>query len=101
MISPDPVGEASGIPAAFYFLLGDTREKFPMMANTIHMKAPFNRMLLRHNLWKKNYPDSLEVHGVPWQALANASQKIKDLASYLSIRLSILSIWTNSHSTVL
>ena len=80
MISPDPVGEASGIPAAFYFLLGDTRENFPMMANTIHMKAPFNRMILRHNLWKKKYPDSLEVHGVPWTGLANASQGIKDLA---------------------
>ena len=80
MISSDPVGEASGIPAAFYFLLGDTREKFPMMANTIHMKAPFNRMLLRHNLWKAKYPDSPEVHGIPWQGLSNASQGIKDLA---------------------
>jgi hypothetical protein len=80
MISSDPVGEASGIPAAFYFLLGDTREKFPLMANTIHMKAPFNRMLLRHNLWKAKYPDSLEVHGIPWQGLSNASQEIKDLA---------------------
>ena len=80
MISSDPVGEASGIPAAFYFLPGDTREKFPMMANTIHMKSPFNRMLLRHNLWKKKYPDSPEVHGIPWTGMANAPQEIKDLA---------------------
>jgi len=32
-ISPDPVGEASGIPAAFYFLLSDPREKTPMLVN--------------------------------------------------------------------
>lgn len=81
MISPDPVGEASGIPAAFYFLLADPREKNPMMAPTIHMKAPFNRMLLRHNLWKAKYPDSLEVHGIPWQGLSNASPEIKALAN--------------------
>jgi len=80
MISSDPVGEASGIPAAFYFLLGDTREQFPLMANTIHMKSPFNRMLLRHNLWKAKYPDSDEVHGIPWTGMANASQEILDLA---------------------
>jgi arylsulfatase len=80
MISSDPVGEASGIPAAFYFLLGDTREKFPLMANTIHMKHPFNRMLLRHNLWKAKYPDTPEVHGIPWTGIANAPQGIKDLA---------------------
>ncbi len=80
MISPDPVGEASGIPAAFYFLLGDPREKMPLMAQTIHMKAPFNRMKLRHDLWKAKYPDSKEVHGVPWTGIANASQELKDLA---------------------
>ena len=80
MISPDPVGEASGIPAAFYFLLTDPRERNPMMANTIHMKSPFNRMLLRHNLWKAKYPDSHEVHGVPWTGMVNARQGIKNLA---------------------
>jgi arylsulfatase len=46
-ISPDPVGEASGIPAAFYFLLADPREKTPMLVNLIHLKSPFNRMRLR------------------------------------------------------
>lgn len=80
MISSDPVGEASGIPAAFYFLLGDTRENTPLMAQTIHMKSSFNRMKLRHDLWKAKYPDSKEVHGVPWTGIANASQELKDLA---------------------
>jgi len=79
-ISPDPVGEASGIPAAFYFLQADPREKTPMMANIIHLKSPFNRMKLRHDLWKKKYPDSQEVHGVPWTGIENATPEVKALA---------------------
>ena len=64
MISPDPVGEASGIPAAFYFLPGDPREKMPVLTQMIHLKSPFNRMRVRHQLWKARYPDSKEVHGM-------------------------------------
>jgi len=79
-ISSDPVGEASGIPAAFFFLPADPRETTPMLVNLIHLKRPFNRMKLRHELWKKKYPDSLEVHGIPWTGIANASPGIKALA---------------------
>jgi len=81
MISPDPVGEASGIPAAFYFLPGDPREKMPMLAPMIHLKRPFNRMHLRHMLWKKKYPDSREIHGIPWTGIANATPELKALAN--------------------
>ena len=70
-ISADPVGEASGIPAAFYFLPADPREKTPMLVNLIHLKSPFNRMKLRHDLWKKKYPDAKEVYGIPWTGLEN------------------------------
>lgn len=80
MISPDPVGEASGIPAAFYFLPSDPREKMPVLTQLIHLKRPFNRMKLRHDLWKKKYPDSHEVYGIPWTGLANATPEIKTLA---------------------
>jgi len=79
-ISPDPVGESSGIPAAFYFLLADPREKTPMLVNLIHLKSPFNRMKLRHDLWKKKYPDAKEVHGVPWTGIENATPEIRALA---------------------
>ncbi len=79
-ISPDPVGEASGIPAAFYFLPADPREMTPMLVNLIHLKAPFNRMKLRHDLWKKRYPDAQEVHGIPWTGIENATPEIKALA---------------------
>ena len=79
-ISPDPVGEASGIPAAFYFLPADPREVSPMLVNLIHLKSPFNRMKLRHDLWKKKYPDAHEVYGIPWTGIENASAEIKALA---------------------
>jgi arylsulfatase len=79
-ISPDPVGEASGIPAAFYFLPADPREATPMLTNLIHLKAPFNRMKLRHELWKKRYPDAQEVHGIPWTGIENATPEVKALA---------------------
>ncbi len=79
-ISPDPVGEASGIPAAFYFLPADPREKTPMLINLIHLKSPFNRMKLRHELWKKKYPDSHEKYGIPWTGIANATPEVKALA---------------------
>jgi arylsulfatase A-like enzyme len=80
-ISPDPVGEASGIPAAFYFLPADPREKTPMLVNLIHLKRPFNRMLLRHELWKKKYPDRPEAHGIPWTGLTDPSPEIQALAN--------------------
>ena len=79
-ISPDPVGEASGIGAAFFFLPADPREKTPMLVNLIHLKSPFNRMRLRHELWKQRYPDDTERHGIPWTGISNASAEIQDLA---------------------
>lgn len=79
-ISSDPVGEASGIPAAFYFLPADPRETTPLLVNLIHLKSPFNRMKLRHDLWKKKYPDSKEVYGIPWTGLENPSQEVQNLA---------------------
>ena len=79
-ISPDPVGDASGIGAAFFFLPADPREKTPLMANMIHLKSPFNRMRLRHELWKKRYPDAHEKYGIPWTGIANASPEVQALA---------------------
>jgi arylsulfatase A-like enzyme len=75
-ISSDPVGEASGIPAAFYFLPSDPRETTPMLVNLIHLKSPFNRMKLRHEIWKQTYPDSKEARGVPWTGIANATPEV-------------------------
>ncbi len=79
-ISSDPIGDASGIAAAFYFLPADPREKTPMLVNLIHLKSPFNRMKLRHDIWKKRYPDSKERHGIPWTGIDNATPEVKALA---------------------
>ena len=51
-----------------------------MLVNLIHLKSPFNRMKLRHDLWKKKYPDSKEVHGIPWTGIENATPEVKALA---------------------
>ncbi|MCG8586273.1 MAG: sulfatase-like hydrolase/transferase, partial [Pirellulales bacterium] len=72
-ISPDPTGELSGIGAGFFFLPSDPREKSPMLVNLIHLKSPFNRMRIRHELWKKKYPDKKEKHGIPFTGIENAS----------------------------
>jgi arylsulfatase A-like enzyme len=79
-ISPDPTGELSGIGAGFFFLPADPREKSPMLVNLIHLKSPFNRMRLRHELWKKRYPDEGEAHGVPFTGITNAPPEVKALA---------------------
>jgi arylsulfatase A-like enzyme len=79
-ISSDPVGEASGIAAAFFFLPADPRETTPMLINLIHLKSPFNRMKLRHDLWKKKYPDSHEAYGIPWRGIADPSPEVEALA---------------------
>jgi arylsulfatase len=79
-ISSDPAGEASGIPAGFYFLPADPREYTPMLVNLIHLKSPFNRMRLRHELWMKKYPNVEEKHGIPWTGIDNATPEVQALS---------------------
>jgi len=70
-ISSD-AGAASGLAAAFYDLLSDTREKNPMLVNTMHMNEAFVRMRARHLLWKEKYPDAGRARGPAYTGLANA-----------------------------
>ena len=65
-------GAASGLGAAFYDLLTDTREKNPMMVNTFHLNEAFVRMRARHELWKRRYPDTGRAHGPAYTGLSNA-----------------------------
>ncbi len=78
-MSSDPAGEASGIPAGFFFLPADPREYTPMLTNLIHLKSPFNRMRLRHELWMKKYPNATEKHGIPWTGIDNATPEVEAL----------------------
>ena len=70
-ISSDPTA-ASGIGAAYYDLLNDTREKNPMLVNMLHYNEAFNRMLARHELWKERYPNATRAHGPAFTGLTNA-----------------------------
>ncbi|MBW2202425.1 MAG: sulfatase-like hydrolase/transferase [Deltaproteobacteria bacterium] len=79
-MSSDPIGDASGIPAAFYFLPSDPREASPLLLPLIHLKQPFDRMRVRHELWIKKYPNTPEKHGIPFTGIANASPEVKALA---------------------
>jgi len=79
-ISGDPVGEASGIAAGFFFLPADPREYTPMLVNLIHLKSPFNRMRVRHELWMKKYPNVEEKHGIPWTGIDNATPEVQALS---------------------
>ena len=50
-----------------------------MLVNLIHLKSPFNRMKLRHDLWKRRYPDSLEKHGIPWAGIVDPTPEVEAL----------------------
>lgn len=51
-----------------------------MLANLIHLKNPFNRMRLRHELWKKRYPDVKDVTGIPWTVIENPTPEVEALS---------------------
>ena len=65
-------GAASGIGAAFYDLLSDTREKNPMLVNTLHLNEAFVRMRARHELWSQRYPNGERARGPAYTGLSNA-----------------------------
>lgn len=78
-INSDPTA-ASGLGAAFYDLLSDTREKNPMLVNMLHVTEEFMRMRKRHEIWKKKYPDAPRAHAVAFTGLANARPETKALS---------------------
>jgi arylsulfatase len=77
-INPDPTS-ASGIGAAYYFLLHDTREKNPMLVNALAQNEAFTRMRVRHELMKKKYPDKHHAVGMPFTGLSNARPETRAL----------------------
>ena len=79
VISSDPTA-GSGIAAAYYFLIHDTREKNPMLVNLLHFKGAFNRIQARHELWKKKYSDWPATRGPALTGLSNARPETKALS---------------------
>lgn len=79
VINSDPTA-GSGIAAAYYFLLHDTREKNPMLVTSLHFKGAFNRMQTRHELWKAKVPDWPAARGPVFTGLANARPETRALS---------------------
>jgi len=55
----------------------DPHELNPQMVPLIHTQGQFNRMLARHELFKKKYPDVDNAHGIPYTGLSNARPETK------------------------
>ena len=51
-----------------------------LLVKLLHLKMPFNRMKLRHEIWKKKYPDWPATRGPAFQGLANARPETKALS---------------------
>ena len=69
-VSKDPSQAKSGITAV-YDLYNDHREVSPVVVGGFHFKEPFKRMRLRHELWKKKYPDRPVQHMPAYTGIAN------------------------------
>ena len=71
---------ASGMPEAYFDLYQDPREENPQLVPLIHTQGQFNRMMARHELFKKKYPDMPNAHGIPYTGLSNARPETKAIA---------------------
>jgi arylsulfatase len=60
--------------------LHDTREKNPMLVNMLHYKGAFNRIQMRHEIWKTKYPDWPATRGPAFTGLANARPETEALS---------------------
>ena len=67
----------AGIQAAYYDLYQDPHEKNPHLVPMIHTQGQFNRMVARHQLFKKKYPDKDNAKGIPYTGLSNARPETK------------------------
>jgi arylsulfatase len=68
------------MPEAYFDLYQDPREENPQLVPLIHTQGQFNRMMARHELFKKKYPDMPNAHGIPYTGLSNARPETKAIA---------------------
>ncbi|MEH6611648.1 MAG: sulfatase-like hydrolase/transferase [Halioglobus sp.] len=70
-------GELPGLSgAAFFDLYNDPREVNPAMLPGFTTKPMFDMMAARHNLWKRKYPDTKHVRGMPLTGLENPREAV-------------------------
>jgi arylsulfatase len=78
---------ASGMPEAYFDLYQDPREENPQLVPLIHTQGQFNRMVARHELFKKKYPDVPNGHGIPYTGLSNARPETRAIADRVKSNL--------------
>ena len=62
----------TGTAAAFFDLITDPRESMPILIPLIWTSGQFDRMLIRHLLWKEKYPDKEKARAVAFTGIENA-----------------------------
>jgi arylsulfatase len=73
------IGELPGLSgAAFYDLYNDPREVNPKMLPGFTTKPMFDIMVARHELWKRKYPDTKHVRGMPLTGLENPRKAVAE-----------------------
>jgi arylsulfatase A-like enzyme len=65
-------GTDAGTSAAFYDLVLDPREAFPMLVPMVHNYSQFDRIRARHELWIEKYPHRPKARGIPFTGISNA-----------------------------
>ena len=96
MISKD-AGGATGIGADFYDLYQDPREVNPHLVPLIHTQGQFTRMVIRHNLMKKEYPDKLSAKGIPLTGLSNARPETREIKTMVEKYMKAMPIDVNEY----
>ncbi|MCA0932619.1 sulfatase-like hydrolase/transferase [Lutimonas saemankumensis] len=91
LISDDP-GVATGIGASFYDLYQDPKEHNPHLVPLIHTQGQFTRMQIRHELMKKEYPDSQNGKGIPLTGISNARPETKAIKTMVEEQMKLMPI---------
>ena len=73
----------TGTAAAFFDLITDPRERFPQLVPLIWSSGQFDRMLARHEIWKRKYPDKDKARGIPFTGIDNARPETKAIGDTL------------------
>ena len=72
---------AAGTPEAYYDLYMDPREENAQLVPLIHTQGQFNKMVARHELMKRKYPDVENGKGIPYTGLSNARPETKAIGA--------------------
>ena len=97
LIGGDASGGATGIGADFYDLFQDPREENPHLVPLIHTQGQFNRMIFRHELMKKKYPDHESAKAIPLTGLSNARPETLGIKDMIEKYMKLLPIDINEY----